>query len=246
MTQLRATPFEGTSVMAKLLALFVVPLIATACSFSTQDPLTNSESPSSSESPAAGTATKDCKKDGQGFTGGATVPLQIFGSYGPGKSRSWDVEAKEATGTGQNVQMATGLPNGIVTILWGENAEAGDGTFTVECTIGWATYNNEDPKTLWQSGIIFDEIAGLGTNTFFCHHIEMDISGDDVRMKMWETYWKYGTDYTCPDTLKNALDGKSEAPNPVTYLELPATGIGAKPVPPAQWTTGGDSVGVQP
>ncbi len=190
------------------------------------------------------TTLSDCTKDGQGFTGGATVPLQIFGSYGPGKSLAWDVATKSTAGDAQNVEMATGYPNGIVTILWGEGAKAGSNVMTVECTTGWATYSKDDPSRLWQAGIIFNEIPGLGTNTYFCHHLVMDTSGSRVVMKMWETYWTYGEDYTCPDTLRAALDGKGDFPNPITYLELPATGIGAPPVPPEQWNSEGTSVGV--
>jgi hypothetical protein len=190
-------------------------------------------------------AEPDCVQDGQGFTGGADVPLQIFGSYGPGQSKAWDVETGKAGGNAQNVQMATGMPNGIVTILWGKNAGAGDNTLTVECTTGWGTYSDDDPTRLWQAGIIFDEIPGLGENTYFCHHIEMDTAADAATMKMWETYWKFGEDYSCPQTLTAALDGDSTAPNPVTYLELPDTGIGADTVPVDQWTTGGSEVGVQ-
>lgn len=186
----------------------------------------------------------DCTKDGQGFTGGATVPRQIFGSYGPGQSLLWDVKAGRTAGDAQNVQMATGFPNGIVTILWGEGAKAGANVMTVECTTGWGTYDPDDPSLLWQAGIIFDEIPGLGTNTYFCHHIEMDTSGPRTVMKMWESYWTYGEPYTCPATLRDALDGKGDFPNPITYLELPDTGIGAATVPPAEWTTTGTSVGV--
>lgn len=211
-------------------------LVVSACSGDTTD---------AESSAGSSPALTDCTKDGQGFTGGATVPLQIFGSYGPGQSRVWDVSSGTTAGGAQNVQMATGFPNGIVTILWGEGAAAGDNAMTVECTTGWDTYSEDDPTVLWQAGIIFDEIPGLGSDTYFCHHIEMDTSGARVVMKMWETHWKYGEDYTCPDTLRSALDGKGDFPNPITYLELPATGIGAAPVPPSEWNSDGTSVGVR-
>lgn len=217
--------------------------VLTGCS-STGD--TSGDSDGVSASPTQAAAEADCVKDGQGFTGGASVPVQIFGSYGPGKSKGWDVATGKTTGDAQNVQMATGMPNGIVTILWGKDAGAGDNTLTVECTTGWATYSDDDPIRLWQAGIISDEIPGLGTNTYFRHHIEMDTSGASTTMKVWETYWEFGEDYTCPETLTSALDGSSEAPNPVTHLELPDTGIGAATVPQEDWTTGGSQVGVQP
>jgi len=202
-----------------------------------------SDSPSTSASSTSN--LQDCTKIGQGFTGGATVPRQIFGSYGPGQSLLWDVETGKTKGDAQNVEMATGFPNGIVTILWGEGAKAGSNVMTVECTTAWDVYDENDLSTLWQAGIIFNEIPGLGTNTFFCHHIVMDKSTDAVTMKMWETYWTYGQEYTCPDTLLDVLDGEiSDFPNPVTYLELPSTGIGASPVPPEEWTADGTSVGV--
>ena len=198
----------------------------------------------SAEGPGATPPPTPCVRDGQGFTGGATVPLQIFGSYGPGTSQLWDVATGKAAGDSQKVQMATGFPNGVVTILWGEGAKAGTNVMTVECTTGWDTYSPDDTRRLWHAGIIFDEIPGLGTNTYFCHHIIMDTSGRRVVMKMWETYWTYGQAYTCPGTLRDALQGKGRFPNPITYLELPATGIGAAPVPPAEWNSAGTSVGV--
>lgn len=197
------------------------------------------------ETTSATPGLADCVKDGQGFTGGATVPRQIFGSYGPGQSLVWDVESGSTTGDPQNVQMATGMPNGVVTILWGEGAGAGDNTLTVECTSSWDVYDEADPTTLWHAGIIFDEIPGLGTNTYFCHHIVMDTSGEAAVMKMWETYWTYGEDYSCPETLRAILDGELDFPNPVTYLELPDTGIGAATVPPDQWTTDGTAVDIE-
>ncbi len=187
----------------------------------------------------------DCTKVGQGFTGGATVPRQIYGSYGPGQSLVWNVQSNATDGGAQNVEMATGFPNGVVTILWGEGAAAGEGVMTVECTTAWDVYDDADPTFLWHAGIIFDEIPGLGSNTYFCHHIKMDTSGDSVVMKMWETFWTYGEDYTCPDTLLGVLDGEiSDFPNPITYLELPDTGIGVDVVPPSEWTTDGTQVGV--
>ena len=191
-------------------------------------------------------ALQDCAKDGQGFTGGATVPRQIFGSYGPGTSQEWDVESGTTTGTPQNITMATGMPNGTVTILWGEGADAGSHVLTVECTTAWDTYSDDDLTTLWHAGIIFNEIPGLGSNTYFCHRIEMDVDGDDVTMKMWENYWEYGEDYACPETLDDALAGTIDSPSAIEYLELPATGIGAEPVPPSGWTSDGTEVGVQP
>jgi len=188
----------------------------------------------------------DCTRVGQGFTGGATVPRQIYGSYGPGKSLAWDVSSGTAGGDPQNVEMATGFPNGVVTILWGEGAAAGSQVMTVECTTGWDVYDADDPSRLWHAGIIFDDIPGLGSNTYFCHHIEMDTSAGAAVMKMWETYWSYGQDYSCPDTLLAIMDGQiTDFPNPVTYLELPDTGIGAATVDPDQWTTAGTSVGVR-
>lgn len=187
----------------------------------------------------------DCTKVGQGFTGGATVPRQIYGSYGPGQSLVWNVQTDSTDGGAQNVEMATGFPNGVVTILWGEGAAAGEGVMTVECTTAWDVYDDADPTFLWHAGIIFDEIPGLGTNTYFCHHIKMDTTGDAVVMKMWETFWTYGEDYTCPDTLLAVLDGEiTDFPNPITYLELPDTGIGVDVVPPSEWTTDGTQVGV--
>lgn len=194
---------------------------------------------------AAAPALSDCVRDGQGFTGGATVPRQIYGSYGPGKSQVWDVDKGATAGGTQNVNMATGFPNSVVTILWGKGAKAGEDVMTVECTSGWDTYDDSDPTKLWHAGIIFDEIPGLGSNTYFCHDIEMDTSGDRTVMKMWETYWAYGEDYTCPDTLKAAMAGEIDFPNPVTYLELPDTGIGAATVAPQDWTTEGTQVGIR-
>lgn len=219
-------------------ALLVTALLVASCSTSTSAPdETATPEPS-------GQQISDCVKDGQGFTGGATVPLQIFGSYGPGQSLVWDVAKGKTAGGAQNVQMATGMPNGIVTILWGKDAGAGENTLTVECTTGWGVYDEDDPTKLWHGGIISNGIPGLGTDTIFCHRIEMDTSGDQVTMKMWETFWKYGEDYTCPDTLQQILDGDLDFPNPVTYLELPDTGIGAGTVPPSEWTTDGTEVGV--
>ena len=202
---------------------------------------------SSNDSPTAAGASDlpDCTKVGQGFTGGATVPRQIYGSYGPGQSMVWDVESGSTNGGAQNVEMATGFPNGVVTIMWGEGADAGSNVMTVECTTAWDTYSDDDLNTLWHAGIIFNEIPGLGSNTYFCHHIEMDTASDAVTMKMWETFWEYGEDYTCPDTLVDILDGEiTNFPNPITYLELPSTGIGVPPVPPEDWTSDGTSVGV--
>lgn len=157
----------------------------------------------------------------------------------------WDVESGSTNGGAQNVEMATGFPNGVVTIMWGEGADAGSNVMTVECTTAWDTYSDDDLNTLWHAGIIFNEIPGLGSNTYFCHHIEMDTASDAVTMKMWETFWEYGEDYTCPDTLVDILDGEiTNFPNPITYLELPSTGIGVPPVPPEDWTSDGTSVGV--
>ena len=215
-------------------------LLVAACSGADSEPSAQPASP-------AGTATlQDCTGDGQGFTGGATVPRQIFGSYGPGTSAEWDVASGRTTGTPQNISMATGMPNGIVTILWGEGADAGSNVLTVECTTAWDTYREDDLTTLWHAGIIFNEIPGLGSNTYFCHRIEMDVDGDDVTMKMWENYWEYGEDYSCPETLDDALAGEIDSPSPIDYLELPATGIGAEPVPPSDWTSDGTEVGIQP
>ena len=198
-----------------------------------------------SSTAAGGADLPDCTKLGQGFTGGATVPRQIYGSYGPGQSLVWDVASGTTNGGAQNVEMATGFPNGVVTIMWGEGADAGSNVMTVECTTAWDTYDDDDLNTLWHAGIIFNEIPGLGSNTYFCHHIEMDTGSDAVTMKMWETYWEYGEDYTCPDTLVDILGGEiTDFPNPITYLELPDTGIGVPPVPPEDWTSDGTSVGV--
>jgi len=226
------TSSSKTRVSVALVAAFT--LVLSACG-------------SSADDGAADSATEglsDCTKVGLGFTGGATVPRQLYGSYGPGQSLLWDVEKQATDGGAQNVNMATGFPNGVVTILWGEGAAAGENVMTVECTTAWDVYDDSDPSRLWQAGIIFNEIPGLGSNTFFCHHIEMDTSGDEVTMKMWETFWEYGEDYTCPDTLLEVLDGSMDFANPITYLELPHTGIGATVVPPDQWTTDGTSVGV--
>lgn len=231
--------------MKRLLAgLGAEALLLAACSGSADD-ATDAGADTSDAQATDASPLQDCTKLGQGFTGGATVPRQIYGSYGPGQSLGWDVATGTTTGDAQNVEMATGFPNGIVTILWGEGAKAGSNVMTVECTTAWDVYDPNDLGTLWQAGIIFDEIPGLGTNTYFCHHIVMDDSTDSVTMKMWETYWTYGEDYTCPDTLRGVLDGEiTDFPNAITYLELPSTGIGAPPVPPEDWTADGTSVGV--
>ena len=106
-------------------------------------------------------------------------------------------------------------------------AGAGDNTLTVECTSSWDVYDEADPTTLWHAGIIFDEIPGLGTNTYFCHHIVMDTSGEAAVMKMWETYWTYGEDYSCPETLRALLDGELAATMPSGPLMGYLTGLRA-------------------
>ena len=70
-------------------------------------------------------------------------------------------------------------------------------------------------------------------------------------MHMWETYWPYGeSSYSCPETLRKAMSGSDHKfPYPLSYVELPDTGIGADTISPADWrylipTPPGNAVGV--
>lgn len=159
------------------------------------------------------------------FKGGAPIPPQLIGGYGPGYIIPWDSKAKKPKkGYGPVFfQAISGLPNGVTQIDWDTTHS------TLECTLGWSCLN-DNKSWLWHKGIVFNLIKGK--DTIMCHLIKIankhslvidntqDKSSHAQTIEVYETAWPASDNKKkqCPDSLyQQVYEGKDNGLN-VNYI----------------------------
>ena len=116
------------------------------------------------------------------FSGGAPLPPQLYGSYGPGELQRWS-QSEGAHDSQGSINEILGAPDGVQMIRWGEGSSL-DGETTVECSTGWGCFGGQLDYG-WENGIIFDLTPG--TDVVFPHIWKLGTGDDGERvLEVWE------------------------------------------------------------
>jgi hypothetical protein len=192
-----------------------------------------------------------CKNEGvYGFSGGTPFAAQLIGSHGPGKFYEYSWSEHRPTNWVADIQLVTGFPNAIDSILWGKGIKysPGNNVQTAECSTGWGCLDSKDSSKIWESGVLFHSKPFGYKDIEFCHILELKPENYKGKNRSvlyaWDIYWTLGQPYSCPATLIDALNGKNKFKDSIHYLVAPNTGQGLPNVPVKYWTCKGEIGGV--
>jgi|GEM_PF-772240 len=154
------------------------------------------------------------------FSGGAPMPNQLVGSFGPAVFQPWMIKEGRADDrfVPRGVHFLSGFTNGSTQIVWSGRRS------TFECNMGWSCFDKNDKSYLWEKGVIFKP---NGKTMHYCHIVKLYKPDSKryglyhkVTFRMYETGWPAEDDhkYTCPGTLYDEVYRHKDFGLPVSYV----------------------------